>query len=228
MLPLKAILFDLDGTLLDTLEDLAVAVNKALADESMLPLPIERYRMLVGSGARNLMIRAVTQSSGLEPGKLSTQLIDRLLESFRHAYADCWACKTRPYPGIMEMLEQLRCSGLQMAVISNKPDEFTRQITRQFFPEDVFQVVYGKHPDWPLKPDPALALEICRVLGVEPVETALVGDSGSDMETAVRAGMLPVGVLWGFRDADELKTGGAKHLVERPDDLSQILAGDIS
>ena len=223
---MKAIVFDLDGTILDTLKDLAAAVNKGLAAEGLAILPDEDFRLMVGAGARNLVKRAAARSIGCEPEMVAPEQSDTLLKIFYNEYGRCWPNNTRPYPGILAALQQMAAHGFKLAVLSNKPDEFTRHIVGRCFPGDLFQIVHGQMEGWPLKPDPALTLDICRRLGVEPAEAALVGDSGSDMETAVRAGLLPVGVLWGYRDRDELLSNGARHLAAGPADLTELLTGD--
>jgi phosphoglycolate phosphatase len=150
-----------------------------------------------------------------------------LLETFSRTYNRIWADQTRPYPGIQQMLDRLAAAGCKLAVLSNKPDPFTQMMIVRYFPAGCFSSVAGQLASWPIKPDPALALEICRQLGVDPASTALVGDSGSDMTTALRAGMLPIGVLWGFRPARELLDGGAKHLATQPDDLADLLTEEL-
>ncbi len=220
---MKAIIFDLDGTLLDTLHDLADAMNQALARLNMKSLPIGDYRMMVGAGARNLAIRAAVNAAGTARGNIPDTLIDQLLQQFNDAYAKCWANQTTAYPGIFELLAELKTAGYKLAILSNKPDAFTQLIVDRFFPADCFWVAAGKKEGWPIKPDPALALELCRQMAVEPGETALVGDSGSDMETAKRAGILPIGVLWGFRSAAELSAAGAAFLADNPAMLGEYL-----
>ncbi len=220
---IQAVIFDLDGTLLDTLDDLAVAANQALAVAGLAPRPKEDYRMMVGAGARNLMIRAAAAALGTASDTIDESLIVQLLTAFNTAYDRNWSGLTNPYPGILAVLQQLMAQGIKLAVLSNKPDSFTQLITARFFPAGLFSAVSGNRQDWPIKPDPALALEICRQMGVSPAATAMVGDSGSDMQTAVRAGMLPMGVLWGFRSAAEIEAGGARWLAATPAELaSQI------
>lgn len=222
---IRTLIFDLDGTLLDTLADLADAVNQALAANGLRQLPADDYRMLVGAGARNLVTRAAASAAGIRPEQVTPELTDRLLAAFNRAYALNWADRTQPYPGVMDLLDALTAAGFALAILSNKPDEFTRQAIGHFFPADTFSAVFGKLDGWPIKPDPALALETCRLLGADPSDTALIGDSGSDMATAVNAGLLPIGVLWGFRDREELLAGGARHLASTTHDLYNILTG---
>lgn len=222
---IRAVIFDLDGTLLDTLADLAVAGNQALTGNGLLPQPTDDYRLLIGSGARNLMRQAAAAACGLPPEQIADDLTEQLLKDFNQAYNQNWDDQTKPYFGILELLNSLQLAGIKMAVLSNKPDHFTQKIVSRYFPAGIFSQVAGKLDNWPIKPDPSLALEICRLLGVSPDQTAMIGDSGSDMMTACRAGMVPIGVLWGFRSADELNAGGAKWLAENPLQLKMVLSG---
>lgn len=226
---LEAIIFDLDGTLLDTLEDLADSCNGALNEAGLPSLPLEEYKMHIGSGARNLVsasfVRARTISSDapFDEEDLDEAYIDRLLQSYRQIYARSWSLKTTEYAGVSEMLTKLREYGLKLAVLSNKPDDFTRLMVDHYFPSGTFDMVYGLSDEWPAKPEPDLALHICRQLNSETAKTALIGDSGSDMETALNAGMHPLGVLWGFRDAEELKLAGAEGLFSETSELVEFL-----
>jgi phosphoglycolate phosphatase len=218
---LQGIIFDLDGTLLDTLEDLAAAGNLALAAHDLPPQPMDRYRLLVGAGARQLILRA-TRAAGREWTETDSR-IDAMVETFKKAYASRWHEQTRLYPGVLHLLNRLAGSGVPLAVLSNKPDEFTQQIVAHFFPKNLFAAVIGLSARYPAKPDPETSWQICRLINSEPARTALVGDSGSDMETAVRGGLVPLGVLWGFRERAELIAGGARQLFAEPADLEAWL-----
>ncbi|MDW7658351.1 MAG: HAD family hydrolase, partial [Bacillota bacterium] len=213
----RAVIFDLDGTLVDTLQDLADAANRALQEHGLTPLPVQDYRYLVGAGAKNLMTRCAAASGAPKP--FYEEQIGRMTEAFKAAYQENWHVSTRPYPGISSLLERLADTDLKLAVLSNKPDAFTQQVADWYFPDKPFLEVMGQIEGIPIKPDPAGALLLCRKLGCKPEDAVLVGDTGTDMETAVRAGMIPAGVLWGFREAGELKAGGAQHLFASPDDL---------
>lgn len=218
-------IFDLDGTLLDTLQDLADAANLALAENSLPGLPADSYRLLIGAGAQNLARRAAAAAAGIRETDVPDELTTRILNAFSHHYDDAWAVRTCPYPGIMDLLSEIRGAGLTLAILSNKPDNFTRDIADHFFPKGLFSAVFGKLEGWPIKPDPAMALEICRQTGFTPAQAVLIGDSGSDMVTAVRAGIEPIGVLWGFRSQEELLAGGARHLAAEPKELFKLLTG---
>jgi phosphoglycolate phosphatase len=213
----RAILFDLDGTLLDTLEDLADAVNEALARGGFPPRSLDEYRFLVGDGARNLVRRA------LPPEHRDDATVEPCLDAFGAAYARLWDRKTRPYPGIPELLDALAARGLPMAVLSNKPDDFTKLCVARLLPRGRFAVVRGARPDTPPKPDPAAALAIAKQVGVPPADFLYVGDSNTDMGTARAAGMFPVGVTWGFRPASELLEHGARILITEPILLLKLL-----
>lgn len=216
---MKAFIFDLDGTLIDSLADLAEAINRMLAARGYPPQPMSVFPKYVGDGVRALVERA------LPPEALATEDVDaRVLEYQRH-YSETWKLKTRPYVGIIEALEALHQRGQKLAVLSNKPHVFTLLCCKHFFPGIPFEAVYGARADVPKKPHPAAALQICEELGVSPSECAYVGDSDIDMELAVNAGMLPVGVKWGFRGEKELRASGAVELMSHPDDLVCLVSG---
>ncbi len=213
----KAVLFDLDGTLLDTLEDLADSGNWALRQMGFAEQPAEAYKYFIGDGMENLVRRAAPQTCA-DPAALA-----RCAELVREEYGRRWAHKTRPYPGIPELLDALAARAVPMAVLSNKPDEFTRLCVVQLLPRWAFAKVLGAGGPLPRKPDPAGARAIAAHLHLAPAEIVYLGDTSTDMQTAVAAGMFPVGALWGFRTADELLANGARVLLERPLDLLEVL-----
>lgn len=214
----KAVLFDLDGTLLDTLEDLATAANRALTSLGLAEHPVAAYRLFVGDGLRTLVERLLPETCR------TAAAIDGLMAAFEREYSANWNDRTAPYPGIPELLDHLVANGYRLAVLSNKPDAFTRLCVEQLLPRWTFAPLYGQRPGVPKKPDPAGALEIADHLGLDPAEVLYLGDTSVDMHTARAAGMEPVGVLWGFRSADELRTAGARHLIARPQQLVPLLA----
>lgn len=213
----KAVLFDLDGTLLDTLDDLATAANRVLAAQSLPVHPVDAYRTFVGDGVRTLVERI------LPPALRSPEKISDLVRAFEQEYSHNWRERTVPYPGIAAMLDQLTALGLPLCILSNKPDAFTRLCVEQLLPQWNFAPLLGQRPGIAKKPDPAAALEIATLLGLEPEDILYVGDSSVDMRTARSAGMDAVGVLWGFRTADELMAAGALHLIAQPLDLLSII-----
>ena len=200
----KAVMFDLDGTLLDTLTDLANATNRALEAQGFPPHPVSAYRHFVGDGVVKLMERALPPESR-DPGHVEAG--GRLM---REAYATCWAEHSEPYPGIRALLDKLSLIPMPMAILSNKPDEFTQAVVKKLLAHWDFTIVRGALPNVPVKPDPMAALEILCQLGVTPSQCLYVGDTNTDMQTAVNTGMFPVGVTWGFRDEQELIQSGAQ------------------
>ena len=215
---LAATLFDLDGTLLDTLDDLCDSMNRVLAAQGFSGHPRDAYRYFVGDGAAKLAARALPED------RRSESAIRACLAAFNRDYDKNWNIKTKPYEGVPAMLTGLAERGLKLAVLSNKPDTFTRRCVTELLPDWRFDAVVGQRDDIAQKPDPAGAMEICTRLDVPPSGVMYVGDSGVDMRTAVAAGMYPVGALWGFRRADELRENGAKVLLQRPEDVLRLLA----
>src|SRR3989337_3220618 len=213
----KAILFDLDGTLLDTLEDLGNAANRVLDKYGFPTHTMADYRYFVGDGVVTLMNRA------LPDDKRNNDTIEICVKTFREDYGKSWNVKTRPYDGVAEMLDALTAGGLTMAVLSNKPDEFTKQCVTEYLPKWAFDMVLGQSNLMPLKPDPKGALEIARCLNVIPSHFIYLGDTAIDMTTAIAAGMYPVGALWGFRTGKELLGQGARALRKRPQEIINLL-----
>ncbi|MBW1997567.1 MAG: HAD family hydrolase [Deltaproteobacteria bacterium] len=214
----EAIIFDLDGTLLHTLEDLADSMNKVLTEMGFPFHPTESYRYFIGEGTPTLVYRALPEEARTEDN------IRRCLEAFLAVYRTNWNSKTRPYDGIAEMLDLVESRGLRMAVLSNKAHAFTLRCVEYFLARWNFAFVLGQRDGLPQKPSPAGALEISRGLNIHPSRFLYLGDSGVDMKTASAAGMYPVGALWGFRDSKELLDSGAKTLIEHPLEIGSLLA----
>lgn len=215
--PARALIFDLDGTLLDTLADLADSGNAALAALGLAEHPEDAYRLFVGLGVEEL-VRRMLPEDRRDPATMR-QAGALLVAEYKRR----WKVKTRPYPGIPELLEALRQRGLPVCVLSNKPQDYTDLTVNEFFPGWPFAQVRGARPEVPNKPHPAGALALAGELGLAPGAVVFVGDSATDMKTARGAGMLPVGVLWGFRDEAELRQNGARRLLARPADLLDLL-----
>jgi phosphoglycolate phosphatase len=207
------VVFDLDGTLVDTLEDIADAMNRVLALEGAPAHTYEAYRYLIGHGIRNL----VTES--LPPGLRGEERVARCYARMIEDYGRNSLVKTRPYEGVPELVRALRDEGVPMAIHSNKSDELTRDIVAALLDPGDFVVVSGARPDAPLKPDPAVALQIAARFGSPPARVVYLGDSLVDMRTATAAGMIAVGALWGFRTREELVESGAAVVIEAPLDL---------
>jgi phosphoglycolate phosphatase len=211
----KASLFDLDGTLLNTLDDLADTANSALAQFGYPPHATEKYRYFVGDGMRTLIERIV-------PTKSSQDEIIACEEIFQKLYAQHWADKTCLYDGIEEMLAGLQNLGMKLAILSNKPDEFTRMCVQRYFPSVYFSCVQGQLDKIPKKPHPQGALMIARKLELAPGAILYVGDTATDMKTGKGAGMTTAGVLWGFRELGELIQNGADYIVGHPREIVEI------
>lgn len=214
----KAVIFDLDGTLLNTLEDLADSLNQVLAEEGLPTHSCQEYRFMVGNGLETLLVRALP--AGLRVPAHVRPFYKKFIALYRERQVD----KTRPYPGIDELLKALLDKGIHLAVLSNKSHPNTLAVVDHFFP-DIFEAVLGLRPEVPAKPDPAGALEIIQTLAVGPAETLYVGDSDVDMETAVAAGLYPLGVSWGYRLRAELEAAGARAIIDEPLDLLRFVDG---
>ncbi len=213
----QAVLFDLDGTLLDTLEDLADSANAVLGQLGFPGHPLESFKYFVGDGVENLLRRALPADRG------DAATVAQGAALMRTEYGHRWADKTHPYEGVSELLDALTARHTPMAVLSNKPDEFTRLCVARLLPRWRFADVVGARPSQPRKPDPGAAREIAGQLHLAPAQILYLGDTNTDMQTAVSAGMFPVGALWGFRTAEELTNSGAQRLVARPQDVLQIV-----
>lgn len=213
----KTVVFDLDGTLLDTIEDLANSMNRVLKAKGYPVHDIEAYKYFVGNGMRALVERALPE------GKRTAAAIDDGLSAMQAEYARRWDEKTSLYPGIASLLDGLNERGINCAVLSNKQDAFTKQIVEKLLADWFFYPVFGERQGIPKKPDPAGALEIAQILKTGPEECLYLGDSGVDMKTANAAGMYAVGALWGFRKADELLENGAKALASEPLQVLEML-----
>lgn len=211
-LPIRAVIFDLDGTLVDSLEDIADTANDALIARGFPPHPVEAYRYFVGDGIQNMVRRA-------SPAGTDEATINALVAEAHAAYGAGWNRKTRPYEGIEAMLRELEGRGIALAVLSNKLHEFTQEVVTHFFPRTPFMAVQGSPRGSRAKPDPTLALRIAGELGVEPGQTMFMGDTRTDMDTATAAGMVPAGVLWGFRPERELLDHGARLLLRNPGEV---------
>lgn len=208
-----AVIFDLDGTLIDSLEDIADAANAVLSEQGRAMVPVDAYRTLVGDGVAVLMER-------LLPETVSDATLRRAcLDGFNRHYEEHWNKSSKPYEGIVELLQSLAGHGMAMAVLSNKPEAFTRRCVDFFFPEIPFAAVVGQSERFPKKPDPSSCWWIARTLGVSADRIAYVGDTNTDMKTAVAAGFFAMGVGWGFRSSGELYHSGARVVYDRPQAL---------
>ncbi len=208
-------IFDMDGTILETLEDMCASVNVTMDHVGYPRRTMDEVRRFVGNGAAKLIERCMP--AGTEDPRYPAAL------EFYRAYYDAHAqIKTGPYPGIPELLNQLSREGVRLAVVSNKPDEAVRALTERYFP-GVFPVAIGNRDGWATKPAPDSVYEAMRLLGARRESTVYVGDSDVDVDTARNAGLDSVIVTWGFRDEDFLRAHGAQHLAHNADELYEML-----
>lgn len=213
----EAIVFDLDGTLLNTLNDLGNAVNRVLSQHGFPAHKLDKYRYFVGDGAKMLVIRALPEHQRNE------KVIDTCLQDFKNDYGQHWNVETSLYDGIPDMLDKLSSRRIKLAILSNKPHEFTIRCVTEFLSKWIFDVVLGQQTSIPLKPHPAAAFEVADRMNIPVSSFLYLGDSAVDMQTAVAAGMYPVGAMWGFRSPEELKENGAKALLQYPSDIFTLL-----
>ena len=205
-----AAVFDLDGTLLDTIDDLAYAVNTALTENRFPTHPREAYFYFVGNGARTLVQRALPQD-------VEKTVFETVYARYSELYEAHWNVFTKPYDGILDLLAALRADGIPLGVVSNKVHDRTLEVIDTFFP-NTFDAVFGNRPGVPLKPDPAGVFDALAALGSDPAHAFYLGDTGVDIETGKRAGIYSAGALWGFRTAEELTAAGADILCTAPSD----------
>jgi phosphoglycolate phosphatase len=208
----------LDGTILNTLPDLADSLNLALAAQGLPTHDLTGYRPMVGNGMAKMIERALPES------RRDPETRAQIMAHFKKEYAQRQCDKTRPYEGVPELLRGLVDQGWALGVLSNKDHENTLEVVNHFFPS-LFAQILGVKPGATTKPDPTGALSICQALGARPEAVFYVGDSGVDMATAKGAGCRPIGVAWGFRPEEELLAGGALAILRRPEDFPQIVAG---
>jgi len=217
-MPSELVIFDLDGTLIDSLGDLADSMNAVLRELGHPAHRREDYRYLIGDGLDILVRRSLPHEV------VDNTDIAEVVRLMRQEYSTRWTMTTRPFPEIPNLLDDLHTRQIQTAVLSNKPDIPTREIVGELFPDDSFAIVRGARDGVPLKPDATSALDVASELGVKPERSIFVGDTSIDMKTGGNARMRTVGVTWGFRKADELLNAGADHIIYAPLQLLEILA----
>ena len=210
----QAAVFDLDGTLVDSLADLAGSANAMLAHYGFRPHDVDAYRYFVGDGSRKLIERIL-------PQERDAAFVDEALARYKDCYAERLLHQTKSYDGIPAMLEELRRRKIPVAICTNKHQSAADKIVEKLFPQNTFQEVVGDQKGLPRKPDPQKVLQIAARMGISPASVAYFGDTAVDMDTAHNAGALAVGVLWGFRPQEELVAHGAQILLSHPRELFQ-------
>jgi phosphoglycolate phosphatase len=213
----QAVLFDLDGTLINTLNDLADSVNESLNQLGFPQHERNLYKQFISAGMETMAMRALPED------KRSTSTVKKLVAYIQREYSARWAKNALPYPGISELLDALVRLNIRMAVLSNNPHNFTQLIVCRLLGKWHFEAVVGARPSVPKKPNPSAAFQIVQKLNILPTHFLYLGDSDIDMKTAIAAGMYPVGALWGFSGIDELLAGGASKLIRHPIDLLKLL-----
>ena len=211
----KTVIFDLDGTLLDSIEDIASSMNKVLESLQLRTHKIEDYKYFVGGGVDILVENALSNQS--------KEIKDEVTKRFKIEYDGKLHSKTLPYDGIYELLDELKKLDINLAVLSNKPHEFTVSYVNHFFKNYNFKEIHGQKKDVPKKPDPKAALDIVKCLDSSCENTYFIGDTKIDMQTAKSANMTAIGVLWGFRDEKELRDFGADFIVSNPLEILKII-----
>lgn len=214
----KACIFDLDGTLTDTLESITYSVNRTLEQMGLPEITMEQCRCFVGNGARCLMERTLTAC-----GDEKLERIEESMKIYGDVFSKFCTYHVKPYDGIEKMLEDLKKEGIYLAVLSNKPDGQTQDVIRTFFGDTTFDFVQGQKEGIPRKPDPEVVLSIMKHAGVKCEESIYIGDSDVDMHTGKNAKVKTVGVSWGFRSKNILQETGADVIIDRPEELTEIV-----
>ncbi len=209
----KAIIFDMDGTIFDSLEDIADSMNTVLKENGYSKHPVDAYRQFIGDGIELLVKRALPES---EQGR---ETIRYYVKAMRNEYAKRWTLKTRPYPGISKMIDECISEGLKLAVLTNKLEDSAIELIDRLLPEKHFDYIWGARSQLPKKPDPAGALLLIRQMNLRPSDCIYLGDMPVDMKTALSAEIYALGALWGYRTADELFEAGAQAVLRQPVDL---------
>ena len=214
-----AVIFDLDGTLLDSLEDIASAANLVLSELKKPTYPVAKYKDLVGDGLAMLFQRALPECES------QPELKADCMRRFESAYADCWNNQSKPYDGILDLLRILTERSVSLSVLSNKSEAFTKRCVQHFFSNIHFEHVLGQTERFPRKPDPSSAIWLAEQLAGDIDRIAYVGDTNTDMKTALGSGLYAIGVTWGFRPESELLAAGAKQICFNVGQLADCLLG---
>ncbi len=217
LLMITTLIFDLDGTLLNTIKDLALSCNHVLKQHGFPEHTEDEYRYFVGNGMAKLVERALPED------KRTSEFIEPILKELINYYYQHKQDNTQPYDGVKEMLQKLQSENYKLAVASNKMDSAVQDLVKRYFPEIQFSVVYGQREDIHPKPAPRIIQNILDALQIEPYEALIVGDSATDMLTAINSGIKGIGVQWGFRTKEELLLNGANYTIKTPSQIFEIL-----
>ena len=215
---IKLCIFDLDGTVLDTVHTIAYYGNYALSKNGMEPIDVQEYKYFAGNGAVNLIKRALRFRDAL-----TDEIFEKVFADYNAAYNADTSYLTAPFEGIKETLDAIKAQNIKMAILSNKPHFATCGVIHSLFGEGYFDCVYGQRENVPIKPDPTAVFQIMEQFHVKPEECLYIGDTGTDMQTGKNANLCAVGVLWGFRGKEELQSSGADVIVEKPEQLLECI-----
>lgn len=215
---IKVCIFDLDGTVLDTVHSIAYFCNSALQKQGIAPFADEEYNYLAGNGATHLIHSAL-----MRRGQDTPEIFEKVYFDFATSYRENATYKTTIFDGLKEQLDILKEKGYRLAIVSNKIDAQAQRVVRELYGEGYYEYVTGQKPNGPVKPDITEVIGAMNFFGVTPEECLYFGDTSTDMITGKRAGIFTVGVLWGFRDETELLENGADHLLHTPDELSEFV-----
>jgi len=216
---LKLCIFDMDGTLVDTISSIAYFANRALNMYGLPSIEENHYKIMVGNGARVLCERMIERVGG------SKEQLEKVYPEYNESYDNDFLYLTKPYDGCIEMLDALKEMGVKTAILSNKPDSTAKKVSDALFEGGLIDVCYGGRDGIALKPDPAGVFEILKEFGVEKDEVLYIGDTATDIKTAKNAGLTNIGVLWGFRDRAELESAGADYIISHPSEIVTIAQG---
>ena len=213
---IKALIFDLDGTLLNSLVDIMDSVNIVLTEYNLPTHSLDEYKMFIGNGIEVLAKKALQE-------KLNDNEFDNFLKKVKKIYSQRQILKTQPYDGIRDMLKILNAKQIKIAILSNKPNEFTQQVVSHFFTDIKFDIILGSRVNVPRKPNPQAVFEILGQLNLKKNQAFFVGDTSTDMQTGKNAGLKTIGVSWGFRSVQELKQNGADFIVNKPSEILELV-----
>jgi len=213
----KLAIFDLDGTLLNSIIDIAESMNEVLSNNNYPLHSIEEYKNIIGRGIDNLVIDSL-------PKGITKENLAQYIDQMKDIYGKRWMLKTEPYDGIPEMLDTLVAEGIIIAILSNKPQQYTELAVKHLLPHWQFAVVFGSRENVPIKPDPQAVHEILELLSIDKSEALFIGDTKIDIQTASASGVESVGVSWGFREVEELKKANADYIIHSPKEFTDLLS----
>lgn len=213
---LKLCIFDMDGTVVDTINSIAHFANAALNHYGLRSIEVNKYKVLAGNGARVLVERMINEVGGTKED------FEKVLPLYNKSYDDDFMYLTKAYDGVCDMLKALKDMGVKTAILSNKPDSTAKKVAEELFGDTLIDVCYGGREGIALKPDPEGVFGILEEFGVSKEECLYIGDTATDIQTAKNASLESIGVLWGFRDRNELEGAGADHIIDKPEEIVNI------